>query len=91
MSDVFGPEFSERKWLDRLGDIVKGVGNRGHSAAAHATSSNQTRSNQTRAGTPRVQPDSGQGEEWGEPPVGAACRNRTDDLFITSESLYRLI
>ena len=21
---------------------------------------------------------------------GAACRNRTDDLFITSESLYRL-
>jgi hypothetical protein len=22
--------------------------------------------------------------------VGAACRNRTDDLFITSESLYRL-
>ena len=22
--------------------------------------------------------------------LGAACRNRTDDLFITSESLYRL-
>ena len=21
---------------------------------------------------------------------GAACRNRTDDLFITSETLYRL-
>jgi len=24
------------------------------------------------------------------PHGGAACRNRTDDLFITSESLYRL-
>jgi hypothetical protein len=22
--------------------------------------------------------------------VGAACRNRTDDLLITSETLYRL-
>jgi hypothetical protein len=27
---------------------------------------------------------------WSEALFGAACRNRTDDLFITSESLYRL-
>jgi hypothetical protein len=25
-----------------------------------------------------------------EPPVGALCRNRTDDLFLTMEMLYRL-
>jgi hypothetical protein len=30
--------------------------------------------------------DGAEGRVW----VGAACRNRTDDLFITSESLYRL-
>ena len=35
-------------------------------------------------------PAAGPGDPISRNIFGAACRNRTDDLFITSESLYRL-